>query len=144
MALSPTTPVDSDEEVNCTLCKQPYCDPRLLPCLHTFCFDCLQRQVDDSTERQADLLCPTCSERSPLRLIDLPCHVYLRHQASAVRRVLELKAKGECEHCNSQIEACAFCPDCGNCGLRICERCVECHKPLQSSRSTRSLVWIPI
>ena len=128
MAFSSITPIDSGKEVTCTLCRQPYCDPRLLPCLHAFCFDCLKQQLDDSNQRQADLLCPTCSERSPLPLIDLPSHVYLRNQANAVRRVLELKGKGECENCNSEGKACAFCSDCGDSGLRICERCVECHK----------------
>ena len=132
MDSSSITPIDPNKEINCSLCRQPYRDPRLLPCLHTFCFDCLKKQLDDSTERQADLLCPSCSERSPIPLSDLPIHVYLQNQANAVRRALELKGKGECENCNSECEACAFCPDCGDSGLRICERCVECHKTFKS------------
>ena len=122
---SANTTIDSDKEVSCALCEKPYRDPRLLPCLHAFCFDCLQKELDDSTDRQASLLCPTCSEPIPLPIDELPRHVYLLNQANTVRRLHELKAVGRCENCNGEGEACAFCYDCG---LRICERCVQCHK----------------
>ena len=131
-SFSSVPPIDNDKETTCTLCRQTYRDPRLLPCVHSFCFDCLQKQLDDSTDQESSLLCPTCSDEIPLPLNDLPSHVYLRNQANAVRRVLELKAKGACENCNSESEICAFCPDCGDSGLRICHRCVECHKTFKS------------
>ena len=143
MAYSSNAHNDSDKEVNCSLCRQPYRDPRLLPCLHTFCFDCLKKLLDDSTDHQADLLCPTCSERSPLPLNDLPMHVHLHNQANAVRRVLELNPKGECENCNSEVEACPFCPDCGDSAGFVFARGVwNAIKPLKATRNTRSLVWI--
>ena len=112
MASLPSAPIetDSEKEMNCSLCRQPYRDPRLLPCLHVFCFDCLQKQVDDSTEHQSALVCPTCSEQVPLPVNDLPSHVYLRNQANAVRRVLELKKAGECENCNSEGRCARFVP----------------------------------
>eukprot|EP00731_Ephydatia_muelleri_P020069 Em0012g894a len=32
--------------VLCQLCSQPYTDPRILPCLHSFCLQCLLREVE--------------------------------------------------------------------------------------------------
>lgn len=41
--------VDEDEGINplvqCGLCQDVYDDPRVLPCSHTFCLECLQKQV---------------------------------------------------------------------------------------------------
>ena len=132
MASLLNVPVDCGKDGYCFLCKEPYRDPRLLPCLHAFCFNCLQKQLEDPTEKQAALLCPTCLEQTPLRIDDLPSHIYLHNQASIVRRVVELQKAGECENCDGEGEAVAFCPDCGEGGLRICEQCVECHKRFKS------------
>ncbi|KAL5489443.1 hypothetical protein EMCRGX_G018535 [Ephydatia muelleri] len=32
--------------VICQLCSQPYSDPRILPCLHSFCLQCLLKEVE--------------------------------------------------------------------------------------------------
>ncbi len=41
-----------DESINplaqCGLCIEVYDDPRVLPCSHTFCLDCLQKQVHNN------------------------------------------------------------------------------------------------
>ena len=123
-----STPVD----VECVLCKQPYRDPRLLPCLHAFCYECLQKLLDDSTEQQATLVCPNCFEQVPLPIRDLPRHVYLSNNANIARRVSQLKTAKVCENCESEEKACAFCHDCGDDGLVICQQCVELHKKLRN------------
>ena len=81
MAVSSIAPFDSDKEINCTLCGQPYRDPRLLPCLHAFCFHCLQKQLDDSTDQQASLVCPTCMEQ-----VHFPSTIYLSTSTYATKR----------------------------------------------------------
>ena len=128
MACSPITPVDTDQEINCTLCMKPCRYPKLMLCLPVFCYDCLeneQKQLENSThQRRTTVLCPTCSEETPLPIWDLPNHVYLRNQTNAVPRIWEPKKERECENCDSEEEACAFCPDCGDSGLRICKQCV--------------------
>ena len=123
-----SAPVDN---VECFLCKQPYRDPRLLPCLHAFCYECLKKLLDNSTEQQATLLCPTCFEQSTLPVRDLPKHVYLSNNAKTARRVSQLKTDKVCENCDSEEKACAFCHDCGDNGLVICQQCVELHTRLR-------------
>ncbi|XP_059506275.1 E3 ubiquitin-protein ligase TRIM45 isoform X2 [Stegostoma tigrinum] len=59
----------------CSICKNTYTDPRILPCLHTFCLDCVrglqqfsiprtQREGEsgslDCTESRICILCPAC------------------------------------------------------------------------------------
>ena len=119
-------------DVNCSLCRQPYSDPRLLPCLHAFCFDCLQKLSDESNFQKATLPCPTCFEQTARPLQDLPKHVHLSNQANLVRRVSEFEADRECENCDSAEKALAFCHDCGDSGLRICKQCVEFHKKFRA------------
>ncbi|XP_066299612.1 tripartite motif-containing protein 2-like [Branchiostoma lanceolatum] len=48
---------DLDEQVlTCPLCMLHFRDPRVLPCLHTFCRECLQEWAT----KQQPLECPTC------------------------------------------------------------------------------------
>ncbi|KAI0221542.1 hypothetical protein LSAT2_027143, partial [Lamellibrachia satsuma] len=52
------------EQLSCTLCLNRFDDPKVLPCLHTFCRRCLEEQLRrDRTKR---LLCPTCKQEAPL------------------------------------------------------------------------------
>lgn len=47
-------------EATCSKCEDPFTDPRILPCLHSFCLKCLQK-LSEST-----LQCPECDEEVPL------------------------------------------------------------------------------
>ena len=33
----------TDDLLNCLICTEPYKNPKVLPCQHTFCSDCLER-----------------------------------------------------------------------------------------------------
>ena len=122
---------DAPVDVECFLCRQPYRDPRLLPCLHAFCYDCLLKNLHDSTDQQTSLSCPKCFEHVSLPIQDLPRHVYLGSIAKTARRVSQLKSAIICENCESEQKACAFCRDCGDEGLLICGQCVELHARLR-------------
>ena len=41
--------------LKCSICLEFYFDPRVLPCLHTFCLHCLEPLVKDGT-----ISCPQC------------------------------------------------------------------------------------
>ncbi|XP_019642132.1 PREDICTED: tripartite motif-containing protein 2-like [Branchiostoma belcheri] len=58
-------PDDFDEEfLTCAICMLNFRDPKILPCLHSFCRECLQEWAT----KQQPLECPTC--REPVRLPD--------------------------------------------------------------------------
>ena len=43
----------------CQLCSKPYTDPKILPCLHSFCGQCLHMEIERSGDKQTTE-CPTC------------------------------------------------------------------------------------
>ena len=51
------------DEVLCGKCEDPFTDPRILPCLHSFCLKCLQKLSENTNE---PFQCPTCEEKVPL------------------------------------------------------------------------------
>ncbi|XP_078575738.1 tripartite motif-containing protein 2-like [Branchiostoma floridae x Branchiostoma japonicum] len=58
-------PDDFDEQfLACPVCMLHFRDPKILPCLHTFCKECLQ----DWATKQQPLECPTC--RTQVSLLD--------------------------------------------------------------------------
>ena len=52
------------EELTCALCGEMYSDPRILPCLHSFCRRCLEHTVNP---RSTTLTCHLCRKRSYLK-----------------------------------------------------------------------------
>ncbi|XP_078585759.1 E3 ubiquitin-protein ligase TRIM32-like [Branchiostoma floridae x Branchiostoma japonicum] len=47
------------EELTCSICLELFNRPKMLPCQHTFCWDCLQNLVG----RRDSLKCPNCRQR---------------------------------------------------------------------------------
>ena len=46
----------------CSLCLEEFKDPRALPCLHSFCLDCLI-ELCDTNQNNGRVKCPMCKER---------------------------------------------------------------------------------
>ena len=47
--------------VECTVCTEVYTDPTSLPCVHTFCFKCLEHLCQDNLPED-DVSCPMCKK----------------------------------------------------------------------------------
>src|SRR6218665_3988199 len=57
----PTAAKQLREITECPICMNVFTDPRLLPCIHTFCFECLKRISETAHKGPGDkLLCPLC------------------------------------------------------------------------------------
>ncbi|KAH3798672.1 hypothetical protein DPMN_152274 [Dreissena polymorpha] len=53
--------------IQCKLCNNIYTDPRLLECLHSFCFDCIKSYMPECSSLQnAVIQCPLCQEETQL------------------------------------------------------------------------------
>ncbi|XP_078690066.1 E3 ubiquitin-protein ligase TRIM63-like [Branchiostoma floridae x Branchiostoma belcheri] len=50
-----------EESLSCGICLQPFTRPKILPCGHTFCEECLREAA------KGGLRCPTCRVRVPLK-----------------------------------------------------------------------------
>ncbi|XP_066270477.1 tripartite motif-containing protein 2-like [Branchiostoma lanceolatum] len=116
------------EELSCSICLELFTRPKVLPCQHTFCQDCLQ----DHAGVRAPFLCPNCRlqvDLSPLGVAGLPDN----HLVSSL-----------CERLGSQVgissgrgrrsksaNRCTSHPledlkvFCKKCEVPICELCLE-------------------
>jgi len=104
--------------VDCSQCKNTYTDPRVLPCLHTFCYTCIETLLRaDNT-----LACPTCHVEVRLSLPGvgglLPDYGFINFMNS-------IKEKLNCTSCKNQTSyAVAKCISCDN---FLCRDCVMAH-----------------
>lgn len=56
-----TSDQDNNEipsDLKCSMCQREYIEPRILPCLHSFCLRCLEEEVEHRTENR--IRCPKC------------------------------------------------------------------------------------
>ena len=138
-ALRTGTKVDSMatciENMKCGICLELFQDPRSLPCLHTFCRECIQRSLN---EENHSLKCPVCCSKHDLKSEGaelLPVNQYAL-QELPLKRLQQQRANNggpahqlvECKSCGEQAEMVAWCYDCDVC--MICQLCESSHKKL--------------
>ncbi len=53
--------------LKCGICLEPFKNPRGLPCLHSFCGECLQEWVTANKKRKSNVFaCPNCMKLTPI------------------------------------------------------------------------------
>ena len=118
----------------CELCSRHFSDPRLLPCLHSFCYECLVKHFDAN---KSGYSCPTCKEAFEVpdgKIEMLPNDFY----GSYVAEVTEFEEKinhqsdVNCDRCivSSESVAVKFCC---NCSKFLCSWCTKDHTRRQKT-----------
>ena len=114
-------------DATCEKCDEYYKDPRMLPCLHTYCLCCLEKEM----ESQTVLHCPNCKEEVTLSkngVSDLPQDLHMANQAEIARISEKVEDTNEhCEACgrsDTSGKAVAFCIECEE---FLCNACTERH-----------------
>ena len=114
--------------LECGICLEQYKDPKLLPCFHVFCKQCLERLVQKKY-RQSTLQCPNCRRTTALPLqgvSGLQSDFHANHLFEIQDTLAKLKEsqKSQCEKCKKST-ATGFCQDCGK---FVCDKCIEIHQ----------------
>lgn len=128
----------------CCICLKTFTDPRMLPCIHTFCPQCLQDMVDKSDKKPEDALpCPVCRKKFTIpeygiqhiqknffmasiievrnalnqsRMAGIPCDICKENTESPVGKIHE--ATNRCFVCQENI----------------CDSCCKMHKSFKVSK----------
>ncbi|XP_048578185.1 uncharacterized protein LOC116612999 isoform X1 [Nematostella vectensis] len=121
-----------EDEVTCSICIEHFNDPRVLPCLHSFCRHCLEELAVHS-EGRGKLVCPLCKAEFQISPADVPS-LKVNFMINSIISVLPLltsedsKKKPSCESCDSGEPAQGRCNECDH---FVCEQCISAHKRLR-------------
>ena len=126
---------DLEKEITCAICHDHYTEPKVLPCCHYYCKQCLH-QLTLREGLGKPFFCPECRKDTTLPeggLDNLPTAFFV-NRMKEVHSKLELahgKVEAKCEMC-SEDKAEAFCRQCAK---FICADCVKSHKKMKGAFS---------
>jgi len=115
----------------CGICSELFTDPRILPCLHSFCKKCLQKLYDEHGVNKT-LKCPTCEECAPVPgegVNGIFQDLRRSYEAEVAQYEAKLKSSSDqnCERCIKTDNGPAVC-FCCNCCCLLCKTCEEDHQ----------------
>ena len=115
----------------CRLCSKPYREPRILPCLHSFCGQCLHTEIERSGTKQ-NMECSTCQRSITIPeggVNAMPQNLHLGFEVEVAGYMSKIGSDGEksCDACTrgSTGPAVVFCCTCIE---LLCAYCYEYHK----------------
>ena len=126
---------DLEKEITCAICHDHYTEPKVLPCCHYYCKQCLH-QLTLREGLGKPFSCPECRKDTTLPeggLDNLPTAFFV-NRMKEVHSKLELahgKVEAKCEMC-SEDKAEAFCRQCTK---FICADCIKSHKKMKGAFS---------
>ncbi|XP_002734690.1 E3 ubiquitin-protein ligase TRIM71-like [Saccoglossus kowalevskii] len=120
----------SEDFLSCAICLENYKNPTLLPCLHTFCQQCL---VTFKAKSGGVLKCATCRMQCDTPIQELKSNFFLTSLLDAFQRQSQPKTDHPpmCELCQEKT-ATHRCVDCPH---FCCDVCVTIHERILATRS---------
>ena len=122
---------DLEKEITCAICHEHYTEPKVLPCCHYYCKQCIHH-LALMTGIDKPFPCPECRKDTTLpeaSVDNLPTAFFL-NRMKEVHSKLELahgKVEAKCESC-LEDKAEAFCRQCTK---FICAECVKQHQRMK-------------
>ncbi|KAI8512716.1 hypothetical protein Bbelb_093550 [Branchiostoma belcheri] len=119
-----------DKFLTCAVCQEIYTDPRVLPCLHTFCAKCLEKW----RKGESQFICPTCRQQVRLRrtgVRSLPPYFFMNSLLDFRALHKSEEAHTKCQMCKSDNKVEGRCADCS---LLLCKNCITAHSNIPELR----------
>ncbi|XP_041859484.1 E3 ubiquitin-protein ligase TRIM33 isoform X2 [Melanotaenia boesemani] len=143
---SAATPVSTTINLldTCAVCKQSLqsrdCEPKLLPCLHTFCLKCIPQP-----DRQISVQVPGPHGQTDTHIVNVMrcavCHQdykqsdiidnYFVKDTTEATSTSDEKAAQVCTSCEDNAGTIGFCVECGE---WLCKTCVEAHQRVKITK----------
>ena len=129
------------EELTCAICQDLLNEPKILPCLHSFCTGCVKEWLGrlanlDPSKRHLE--CPLCRAKvllSTSRSVEeLPSHFSAIRLVEIVRLQEQAGSKKVtpiCQHCDDEEKAVSSC---SKCAIFLCEFCEKAHKKAKATK----------
>ena len=120
-----------EDEITCPVCQDHFQEPKILPCCHYYCKQCIQKLAMRAGANQP-FPCPECRRDTLLPQNDpnqLPTAFFVNRMKELHTKMEKAHGKVEalCEQCSGG-KATAFCRHCTE---FICEECVKSHQKLK-------------
>ena len=126
----------------CCICSEVFTDPRVLPCIHTFCLKCLMNYGKDKPPR-GNMLCPLCRKEFTIPadgLSGIQKNFFMEKLVSA-RKLSTAEEAGHilCDACSSDearpSEAKPATKHCLQCQQNYCDQCSQSHTKIKATAS---------
>lgn len=123
-----------EAELTCAVCGERFDDPRVLPCLHTYCRKCVIAQQESATasdepDKNSKIVCPVCGVPGP-KDGELPKFPVFTNLTMLLEIYKTGAASLTCENGQDSNPASVRCLDCD---VYLCDSCLELHKMRSSS-----------
>ncbi|XP_071787408.1 uncharacterized protein [Asterias amurensis] len=123
--------------IECPICLSRFTDPKILDCLHSYCFKCLQELIDKQDPKTDLIICPMCKKETSIPDGGLSGILSCFFLSSLIDDVINLGGSKEdidppvvtCEGCDEGLEAVSRCVDCD---ANYCKTCLENHAKLKA------------
>uniref|UniRef100_A0A673ML91 E3 ubiquitin-protein ligase TRIM33 n=1 Tax=Sinocyclocheilus rhinocerous TaxID=307959 RepID=A0A673ML91_9TELE len=127
----------------CAVCKQSLqnrdCEPKLLPCLHSFCLKCIpqpERKITipvqgphgQDTRIVNVMRCTVCHQE--YKQIDMVDNYFVKDTSEATSTSVENSTQ-VCTSCEDNASAIGFCIECGE---WLCKTCIEAHQRVKFTK----------
>ena len=126
------------ESDKCAVCDNFFNDPRILPCLHSFCSKCIVSLNQDNS-----VTCPTCSYQSLISpdhdgdgVQSLQSNTWLRETSRINGFIHEISQSSpdsaSCASCGENAPSSSYCIECNG---GVCKICLKAHSKVKDLRS---------
>jgi RING-type zinc-finger/B-box zinc finger len=127
-----------DDVTECSVCEETYRDPRVLPCVHTFCLKCIKGFSQNKSLGDCGA-CPLCRKEFtvPDEGIDcLPKNFFMEELTNVMITPFEQHCSG-CRGAGTDEVTTPAVMYCVDCRQSYCEACAGTHRRMTDDKSCR-------
>ena len=130
-------------DVVCGICRKTFDNPRVLDCLHTFCENCIENNLEIEeydASIEYSVKCSTCNQLSVLPedgVKSLPINVFAKNAMDLL--IIEDSKENvvKCTNCNDDEDAMSRCVECTE---FLCVVCVTAHRRFRLTKDHRIIL----
>lgn len=130
------------KEAECPLCLDTVKEPKTLPCLHSFCLECLDKHAGYARRRRETMIkCPVCLTDFNIPKSDTFSDIPKSFHLNRLVDILALRDDSvQIQTCNSCDDNSAVTSYCFVCQSFLCATCLEAHQRLKATRGHRNVL----